>query len=150
MSSVSAFAIFFIVWWMVLFAILPFGLKTQDEEEDVTLGTVSSAPRGPHMLRAVIVRTTIVSARHSSAGFYGCVDRRDWLGLSVDDIPRDRAATSKLTLASSTAANCGKSLIAQKKCKAQGLAIKRVRSVSGFRRQRITAPRSHPPKTLTA
>ena len=40
--------------------------------------------------------------------------------------------------------------IAQKKCKAQGLAIERVRSVSGVRRRRKIAPRSHPPKTLTA
>ena len=47
--------IFFIIWWMVLFAMLPFGLRTQDEDGDVTLGTVSSAPRGPHMLRAVML-----------------------------------------------------------------------------------------------
>ena len=45
-------ALFFILWWLVLFAVLPFGLKTQDDDGDVTLGTVSSAPRGPHMLRA--------------------------------------------------------------------------------------------------
>ena len=54
----------FIMWWLVLFAILPFGLRTQDEDEDVTLGTVSSAPRGPHMLRAV-VRTTHRLGAHS-------------------------------------------------------------------------------------
>ena len=59
MSWVSVAALFFILWWLVLFAILPFGLKTQDEDQDVTLGTVSSAPRGPHVLRAM-VRTTIV------------------------------------------------------------------------------------------
>jgi predicted secreted protein len=46
MSWVTYFAIYFIVWWITLFAVLPFGLKTQDENEDVTLGTVSSAPRG--------------------------------------------------------------------------------------------------------
>ena len=61
MTWVSVAALYFILWWLVLFATLPFGLKTQDEDEDVTLGTVSSAPKGPHMLRA-IVRTTIVSA----------------------------------------------------------------------------------------
>ena len=60
MSWVSFLALFFITWWVVLFAILPFSLRTQDEDEDVTLGTVSSAPRGPHMLRAVL-RTTIVT-----------------------------------------------------------------------------------------
>jgi predicted secreted protein len=83
MTWVSVAALYFILWWLVLFATLPFGLKTQDEEEDVTLGTVSSAPKGPHMLRA-FVRTTIVSA-FILGGFYLLTKG---LGLSVDDIPR--------------------------------------------------------------
>ena len=83
MTWVSVAALYFILWWLVLFATLPFGLKTQDEEEDVTLGTVSSAPKGPHMLRA-FVRTTIVSAL-ILGGFYLLTKG---LGLSVDDIPR--------------------------------------------------------------
>ena len=53
-------ALFFVTWWLVLFVVLPFSLRTQDDDQDVTLGTVSSAPRGPHMLRASI-RTTIVT-----------------------------------------------------------------------------------------
>ena len=45
----TAAAVFFIIWWIVLFAMLPLGLRTQDDEDDVTLGTVSSAPRlGAH------------------------------------------------------------------------------------------------------
>ena len=68
MTWVSVAALYFILWWLVLFATLPFGLKTQDEDQDVTLGTVSSAPKGPHMLRA-FVRTTIVSAL-ILGGFY--------------------------------------------------------------------------------
>ena len=57
---VSAFAIYFVMWWLVLFAMLPFGLRTQDDDNDVTLGTTSSAPRGPHMGRAML-RTTVVT-----------------------------------------------------------------------------------------
>jgi predicted secreted protein len=83
MTWVSIAAIYFILWWIVLFATLPFGLKTQDEDEDVTLGTVSSAPKGPHMLRAFI-RTTIVSAL-ILGGFYGLTKG---LGLGIDDIPK--------------------------------------------------------------
>jgi len=83
MTWISAFAVYFIIWWLVLFAMLPFSLRTQDESGDVTLGTVASAPRGPHMLRAVI-RTTIVTAVLVGA-FYGLTRG---LGLSVDDIPR--------------------------------------------------------------
>ena len=83
MTWISAAALYFILWWLVLFVTLPFGLKTQDEEDDVTLGTVSSAPKGPHMLRA-FVRTTIVSAL-ILGGFYLLTKG---LGLSIDDIPR--------------------------------------------------------------
>ena len=83
MTWVSVAAVYFILWWIVLFATLPFGLKTQDEEEDVTLGTVSSAPGGSHMLRAV-VRTTIISAL-ILAGIY-LLTRG--LGLDFNDIPR--------------------------------------------------------------
>ncbi|MET0599180.1 MAG: DUF1467 family protein [Mesorhizobium sp.] len=83
MSYVSAAAIFFIIWWIVLFAMLPFGLRTQDDEGDVTLGTVSSAPRGPHMGK-VVVRTTIVSVLIFGI-LYGLTKG---LGYGFDDIPR--------------------------------------------------------------
>jgi len=83
MTWVSVLALYFILWWVVLFATLPFGLKTQEEDRDVTLGTVSSAPKGPHMLRA-FVRTTIVSALILGA-FY-LVTRG--FGLGLDDIPQ--------------------------------------------------------------
>lgn len=82
MSWVSGVAVFFIIWWTVLFAALPFGLKTQDDNEDVTLGTVSSAPGRPHMLKAVI-RTTIISLIIFGGLYY--VTRV--LGLGFDDIP---------------------------------------------------------------
>jgi len=82
MNWVSFAALFFVTWWVVLFAVLPFSMRTQDEDQDVTLGTVSSAPRGPHMLRAV-VRTTIVTAVIIGA-FYGVTKG---LGLGIDDIP---------------------------------------------------------------
>ncbi|TKT79092.1 DUF1467 family protein [Aquamicrobium sp. LC103] len=83
MSWISIFAIYFIFWWVVLFAMLPFGLRTQDEEGEVTLGTTASAPKGPHMLRAII-RTTIVSGLIFGA-FYVAVAV---YGFSFDDIPR--------------------------------------------------------------
>ena len=52
MAWLTIVAIYFLLWWVVLFAVMPFSLKTQDEAGDVTLGTVRSAPRGPHALRA--------------------------------------------------------------------------------------------------
>lgn len=83
MTWFSVLAIYFIIWWTVLFAMLPLGLRTQDDEGDTTLGTVPSAPRGPHMLKTV-VRTTVVSLLICGAFFI--VTRG--LGYSFDDIPR--------------------------------------------------------------
>lgn len=40
----QGFAVYFIIWWMTLFAVLPIGLRTQADDNDVVLGTVPSAP----------------------------------------------------------------------------------------------------------
>ena len=61
MSIVSVIAIYFVVWWIVLFAVLPFGIRTQDEEGDIVLGTTHSAPTRPLLLRKAIA-TSIASA----------------------------------------------------------------------------------------
>ncbi|MCC2689549.1 MAG: hypothetical protein K0S21_2352 [Rhizobiaceae bacterium] len=83
MSWISGAAVFFIIWWLALFATLPFGLKTQDDDRDVTLGTVPSAPRGPHMGKAVIRATVLAMAVF---GAFLVLTRG--LGLSFNDIPR--------------------------------------------------------------
>ncbi|TPW33516.1 DUF1467 family protein [Martelella alba] len=53
MSLFSAFAVYFIIWWVVLFAVLPFGLKTQDEAGEVVPGTAESAPHRFRPLRVL-------------------------------------------------------------------------------------------------
>lgn len=83
MNWIAYVATFFISWWFFLFLVLPFGLRTQDEDGDVTLGTVASAPRGPHMLRAVLWTTLITLV--FVAALYGVIDV---LGFGVDDLPR--------------------------------------------------------------
>ena len=83
MSWITFSAMFFVVWWITLFAVLPFGLKTQDEDENVTLGTVASAPRGSHMLR-VIVWTTIVTSLILGGAYYVV----NVLGFGFDDFPQ--------------------------------------------------------------
>lgn len=82
MNLISLVAVFFIIWWVVLFVSLPIGLRTQDDEDDVVLGTTSSAPRGPHMLRALI-RTTVLTII-VFAVFYVLTRV---LGYTFDDIP---------------------------------------------------------------
>lgn len=83
MSWISLAAVFFIIWWVVLFATLPFGLRTQDEEGDVTLGTTASAPRGPHVARAML-RTTLVTL----AIFAVYLVATRYFGFGFDQIPR--------------------------------------------------------------
>lgn len=82
MNWISFTALFFITWWITLFAVLPFSVRTQDDDQNVTLGTVPSAPHGPHMRRAVI-RTTIVTVIIIGTVFYVT----NILGLGIDDIP---------------------------------------------------------------
>ncbi|MBZ9935099.1 DUF1467 family protein [Mesorhizobium sp. BR1-1-16] len=61
MRIYSLIAIYFIIWWLVIFTILPFGIRTQEEEGEVTLGTTPSAPWKPMLVRKAII-TSIVSA----------------------------------------------------------------------------------------
>ncbi len=61
MSWTSIAAIYFVLWWIVLFAVLPWGVRSQDERGEVAPGTDPGAPALPH-LRAKLVWTTAVSA----------------------------------------------------------------------------------------
>jgi predicted secreted protein len=61
MSVPFAIAIYVVIWWTVLFAILPIGVRTQGEEGAVVPGTPASAPAHPRLLRVVLI-TTLVSA----------------------------------------------------------------------------------------
>jgi predicted secreted protein len=56
-----ALAIYLVIWWTVLFAILPLGVRTQGEDGSVVPGTPESAPTRPRLVR-VVVLTTLVSA----------------------------------------------------------------------------------------
>ena len=56
---VLAFGIFFIVWWCVFLALLPVGVRTQDEAGEVIRGTVSSAPVEFPMLRKSLQTTSV-------------------------------------------------------------------------------------------
>jgi predicted secreted protein len=61
MSLTFAIAVYLVIWWTVLFAILPIGVRTQGEDGAVIPGTPESAPTRPRLLR-IVVLTTVVSA----------------------------------------------------------------------------------------
>lgn len=82
MSLLTVAAIYFILWWTVLFIVLPLGYRSQQEEGEVTTGTVESAPakfRGGR----VILLTTVISAVLYAA--YHLVST--YFGFGIADIP---------------------------------------------------------------
>jgi predicted secreted protein len=48
-SYVSALAIYFIIWWLTLFLVLPVGVRSQAESETVVPGTDPGAPVRTHL-----------------------------------------------------------------------------------------------------
>ena len=57
----GAIALYFVIWWTLLFAVLPFGVKSQADAGDVARGSEPGAPAAPR-LREKAVWTTLVSA----------------------------------------------------------------------------------------
>ena len=60
MSVSLAIAVYVVIWWTVLFAILPIGVRTQAEDGTIVPGTPESAPTRPRLVRIVLL-TTLVS-----------------------------------------------------------------------------------------
>ena len=83
MRPITLIAIYFIIWWLVLFAVLPFGIRTQEEDADTVLGTPGSAPSRPMLVRKAIA-TTVVSALILGALWIAHVR----FGISIDSVAR--------------------------------------------------------------
>lgn len=79
-------ALYIMIWWMTLFAVLPIGVKTQGEAGEVVEGTPASAPATPRILRTMLINTIV--ATFAFAFVWVALDR-DWLGLYI---PPDQAA----------------------------------------------------------
>lgn len=67
MSIYTALAIYFVIWWLSLFLVLPFGVRTQHEEGAVVSGTEPGAPIVPRVAYKLLW-TTIVAAVLFAAG----------------------------------------------------------------------------------
>ena len=57
----TAFAIYFVIWWVTLFLTLPFGVRSQHEDGEGAPGTDPGAPVMARMGRKLIW-TTVISA----------------------------------------------------------------------------------------
>ena len=83
MNWLSVFAIYFVVWWVTLFAMLPIGVRAHDSADPVIGATRGSAPDHPRM--GLKVALTTVVAAVIVALFYLVTG---YFGFSVDDLPR--------------------------------------------------------------
>jgi predicted secreted protein len=85
MTISFAIAIYVVIWWTVLFAVLPIGIRTQGEDGVVVPGTPESAPTAPRLLRVVVI-TTLISAFVFAVPWalisYGVLDLQAILGRS--------------------------------------------------------------------
>ena len=61
MTLSFAIAIYVLIWWVVLFAMLPIGVRTQAEEGEVSPGTAESAPHRPRLLPKMLATTVVAS-----------------------------------------------------------------------------------------
>ena len=82
MSLTSALAIYFVVWWITLFAVLPFGVRTQGEAGEVVPGAPASAPARMDIPR-IVIRNTVVAGVVFAFIYWLLVHS----GLSIMDIP---------------------------------------------------------------
>lgn len=62
MSVIGGIVIYTITWMLVLFTVLPWGVRTQQEAEDeVEPGTVESAPVNPRIWTKFAITTVITT-----------------------------------------------------------------------------------------
>lgn len=80
-SITISLAIYFVIWWIILFAILPIGVRTQDEAGEVTPGTMPSAPENPMLVRKALITTCVAAIVFAT---FVAITRS---GLSIKDIP---------------------------------------------------------------
>ena len=59
MSTTTFIAVFFLIWWIVLFAVLPWGIHSQHEGGEVAPGTDPGAPVLPNLGRKLMLTTLV-------------------------------------------------------------------------------------------
>jgi predicted secreted protein len=68
MGLALSIALYFIIWWTLLFAVLPFGVHSQAEMKDIVPGREPGAPARPRLGLKILVNTGI------SAVLWGIAD----------------------------------------------------------------------------
>ncbi|MFA6265385.1 MAG: DUF1467 family protein [Pseudolabrys sp.] len=61
MEKTTVVAIYFLIWWITLFAVLPWGVRSQRESGEFAEGTDPGAP-ATHRVWMKLVYTTVVAS----------------------------------------------------------------------------------------
>ncbi len=83
MSLTFAIAIYFVIWWTVLFIALPFAGRSQQEAGTRVPGTPASAPAAPKFFRVLLATSLLAGALLAMIYFgieYNLLDR---IGLPI-------------------------------------------------------------------
>jgi predicted secreted protein len=69
MNIATIILVYVVVWWMVFFAALPIGVRSQHEsEEGITEGTEPGAPSNPNLLKKAFYTSLIAAVL--TTGYY--------------------------------------------------------------------------------
>jgi predicted secreted protein len=61
MNTTTMIAIYFLIWWLTLFAVLPWGVRSQAESGEVVSGSDPGAPTLARLMVKVVWTTLIAS-----------------------------------------------------------------------------------------
>ncbi|HUD50277.1 DUF1467 family protein [Parvibaculum sp.] len=82
MTWTAGIAIYLVVWWTILFAVLPWGVRSQHEEGDVADGGDPGAPVRPMLVRKALVTTAL-----AAVVWLGVAYVYVYQPVSFDDLP---------------------------------------------------------------
>jgi predicted secreted protein len=74
-------AIYFIIWWLVFFTVLPFGIRSQHEHGEIVPGTDPGAP-SVHGLKTKAIWTTAVASVVFGLFYWASVTK----AVALDDL----------------------------------------------------------------
>ena len=89
MSITTVLAIYFILWWLVFFAVLPWGVRSQEESGEIVPGSDPGAP-AIHLVWRKVVWTTLISGAIFAAIYLAYINDLipfDWLA-AISGPPR--------------------------------------------------------------
>lgn len=59
MGWATGTAVYLVIWWLVIFMVLPWGARSVIDEDDVKKGDAPGAPKKPRMVLKIAITTVI-------------------------------------------------------------------------------------------